>query len=43
MRLVDKVTWAECAIENFSAVGPFSSDRMIREYVEQGWTAWKRR
>jgi glycogen phosphorylase len=39
----DKAAWAECAIKNVAAMGPFSSDRTIREYVEKVWTAPKRR
>jgi glycogen phosphorylase len=39
----DKAAWAECAIRNVAAMGPFSSDRTIREYVEKVWTAPKRR
>jgi starch phosphorylase len=39
----DKAAWAECAIRNVAAMGPFSSDRTVREYVEKVWTAPKRR
>jgi len=39
----DKSAWAACAIRNVAAMGPFSSDRTIREYVEKVWTAPKRR
>jgi glycogen phosphorylase len=39
----DKAAWAACAIRNVAAMGPFSSDRTIREYVEKVWTAPKRR
>ena len=39
----DKPAWAACAIRNVAAMGPFSSDRTIREYVEKVWTAPKRR
>jgi starch phosphorylase len=39
----DKAAWAQCAIRNVAAMGPFSSDRTIREYVEKVWTAPRRR
>jgi glycogen phosphorylase len=35
--------WAERAIRNIAAMGFFSSDRTIREYVEKIWVAPKRR
>jgi glycogen phosphorylase len=34
--------WAGCAIRNVAAMGFFSSDRTIREYVEKIWVAPKR-
>jgi starch phosphorylase len=34
--------WAQCAIRNIAAMGFFSSDRTIREYVEKIWVAPKR-
>jgi len=34
--------WAACAIRNVAAMGPFSSDRTIREYVEKIWVSPKR-
>ena len=43
MRPIGKVTWTECTIKNVAAMGPFSSDRTIREYAEKVWTAPKRR
>lgn len=39
----DKAAWSECAIRNVAAMGPFSSDRTVREYGEKVWTAPKRR
>jgi starch phosphorylase len=39
----DPSAWAQCAIRNVAAMGPFSSDRTIREYVEKVWTAPERR
>jgi starch phosphorylase len=39
----DPHAWAECALRNVAAMGPFSSDRTVREYVEKVWTAPKRR
>ncbi len=39
----DKAAWAECAMRNVAAMGPFSSDRTIREYVEKVWAVAKRR
>jgi starch phosphorylase len=39
----DKSAWGQCAIRNVAAMGPFSSDRTIREYVDKVWTAPKRR
>jgi starch phosphorylase len=38
----DKAAWAQCAIRNIAAMGPFSSDRTVREYVEKVWKAPKR-
>jgi starch phosphorylase len=38
----DPAAWAECAIRNVAAMGLFSSDRTIREYVEKIWVAPKR-
>jgi starch phosphorylase len=38
----DKAAWAQCAIRNVAAMGPFSSDRTIREYVQKIWAAPKR-
>ena len=29
--------WARQAIENIAAMGPFSSDRTIREYADDIW------
>ena len=34
--------WAERALVNIAAMGGFSSDRTIREYVDKVWTAPKR-
>jgi glycogen phosphorylase len=39
----DPAAWARCAIRNVAAMGPFSSDRTVREYVEKVWTAPARR
>lgn len=39
----DPAAWAQCAIRNVAAMGPFSSDRTIREYVQKVWTAPPRR
>ena len=39
----DQAAWAECAIRNVAAMGPFSSDRTVREYVDKVWTAPTRR
>jgi len=39
----DKAAWAQCAICNVAAMGPFSSDRTVREYVDKVWTAPLRR
>ena len=33
----DAGRWAECAIANVAGMGPFSSDRTIRQYAEQVW------
>jgi len=38
----DPAAWAARALRNISAMGGFSSDRTIREYVEKIWTAPKR-
>jgi glycogen phosphorylase len=38
----DPAAWAQCAIRNVAAMGPFSSDRTIREYVQKVWTAPRR-
>jgi len=38
----DGAAWAERAIRNIAAMGRFSSDRTIREYVEKIWVAPKR-
>ena len=35
----DPATWATRALLNIAAMGKFSSDRTIREYVEKIWTA----
>jgi glycogen phosphorylase len=35
----DTSAWAACAIRNVAAMGPFSSDRTVREYVQKVWTA----
>jgi starch phosphorylase len=35
----DPVAWATRALLNIAAMGQFSSDRTIREYVEKIWTA----
>ncbi|HET9820907.1 MAG TPA: glycogen/starch/alpha-glucan phosphorylase [Burkholderiaceae bacterium] len=39
----DPPAWADRAIRNVAAMGPFSSDRTIREYVQKVWTPAKRR
>jgi starch phosphorylase len=39
----DPQAWAARAIRNVAAMGPFSSDRTIREYVDKVWTAPARR
>jgi starch phosphorylase len=39
----DPSAWAQCAIRNVAAMGPFSSDRTIREYMQKVWTAPARR
>jgi starch phosphorylase len=39
----DRAAWSERAILNVAAMGPFSSDRTVREYVEKVWTAPRRR
>jgi starch phosphorylase len=39
----DGAAWAERAIRNVSAMGAFSSDRTIRQYVETIWVAPTRR
>ena len=38
----DPAAWAARALLNVAAMGPFSSDRTVREYVEKIWTAPKR-
>jgi glycogen phosphorylase len=38
----DPAAWAGRAIRNVAAMGPFSSDRTVREYVEKIWVAPKR-
>jgi glycogen phosphorylase len=38
----DGAAWAERAIRNVAAMGHFSSDRTIREYLEKIWVAAKR-
>jgi glycogen phosphorylase len=38
----DSGAWAERALRNVAAMGPFSSDRTIREYVEKIWVAPRR-
>ena len=35
----DPAAWARRALLNIAAMGQFSSDRTIREYVEKIWTA----
>jgi starch phosphorylase len=35
----DPAAWAERAIRNVAGMGPFSSDRTVREYVQKVWTA----
>lgn len=39
----DPPAWAQRAIRNVAAMGPFSSDRTIREYLQKVWTAPPRR
>jgi glycogen phosphorylase len=39
----DPARWAACALRNVAAMGYFSSDRTIREYVEKIWAAPKGR
>ncbi len=39
----DPAAWTERAIRNVAGMGPFSSDRTVREYVEKVWTAPKPR
>ena len=43
MCLIGNDVWAECAIKSGAAMGSFSSDRTFREYVENVWTALKKR
>ena len=38
----DSAAWAERALRNVAAMGFFSSDRTIREYVEKIWVTPKR-
>jgi starch phosphorylase len=38
----EPAAWAERALRNVAAMGPFSSDRTIREYVDKIWTAPRR-
>jgi starch phosphorylase len=38
----DPPAWATRALLNVAAMGPFSSDRTVREYVDKVWTAPKR-
>jgi glycogen phosphorylase len=38
----DGAAWTQCAIRNVAAMGTFSSDRTIREYVEKIWAMPKR-
>jgi starch phosphorylase len=38
----DTAAWTERAIRNVAAMGHFSSDRTIREYVEKIWVTPKR-
>jgi starch phosphorylase len=38
----DPAAWAARALRNVAAMGEFSSDRTIREYVDKIWTAPKR-
>jgi starch phosphorylase len=35
----DPAAWAERAIRNVAAMGPFSSDRTVGEYADKVWTA----
>ena len=34
----DPSAWAGCALRNIAAMGAFSSDRTVREYVQKVWT-----
>ena len=36
---LDKATWHSMATRNIAKVGPFSSDRTIREYANEIWNA----
>ena len=38
----DPAAWATRALLNVAAMGPFSSDRTVREYVDKVWTAPRR-
>ncbi|MDH4062340.1 MAG: glycogen/starch/alpha-glucan phosphorylase, partial [Aquincola sp.] len=38
----DSAAWNERAIHNVAAMGAFSSDRTIREYVDKIWVAPRR-
>ena len=38
----DPSAWATRALLNVAAMGPFSSDRTVREYVDKVWTAPRR-
>jgi glycogen phosphorylase len=38
----DAAAWTQCAIRNVAAMGYFSSDRTIREYVQKIWAMPKR-
>ena len=38
----DPATWATRALRNVAAMGAFSSDRTVREYVDKIWTAPRR-
>ena len=38
----DEAAWTECAIRNVAAMGGFSSDRTVREYVDKVWVAPRR-
>ena len=35
----DRPAWAERALRNLAGMGPFSTDRTIREYAQQVWAA----